>query len=776
MNQKSKWLAHSANRHGKPELLCCHLRDVAKTAAGYAEHFGGTSEAYLAGLLHDLGKYSRLFQRRLEGLESGIDHWSAGAWVAHEKYKQNGIAAALSIQGHHLGLQRATRGDLRAMDAKKLSENHPDGLRIFDTGEDLDTLLARLSEDGLTSPPSESVTSILNFGEAGKHPVAAMLDVRMVYAALVDADFVETEAHVQANAGGSKEYRELGPPLEPEKAFNILEKHLEKLAAESKAASHVNEVRQELLDSCVKAAGSEPGLFTLTAPTGAGKTLSMLAFALRHAHKHGLRRVVMVIPYLSIIEQTVQEYRKILDPHFGTDYILEDHSLAGAHSDDKVKNIELQEDVERQTGMLAQNWDAPIVITTSVQILESLFSNRSSACRKLHRLAKSVILFDEVQTLPTSIIVPTLAAISHLSERYGSSIVFATATQPAFTHLDKAVRDYCAAGWNPTEIVPPDLDLFTRSRRTKIEFPDHNQKLSWSNLADEIGNQSQSLCIVNLKRHAETLFDELDKRDPEGLFHLSTNMCPAHRKCVLDEVRQRLNDNQTCRLVSTQCVEAGVDVDFPAVFRALGPLDSIAQAAGRCNRNGRNSLGKVIVFQPDDEDGRGFPSASYAQAADVTRIVAKRRGFENLDINHPDLFEEYYRELYDLSTPEEQRKELIEAIKRLDFVETAKHYRVIDKNTVNVLVCYDRSKFAQLKSEAEERGLNRDWIKRARAHTIGMFKFRQDDEIQSFLLPVPLFREKDKATDWFIYLKEDHYHEKKGLVLNTKEIKQFIIA
>ncbi|MCX5999800.1 MAG: CRISPR-associated helicase/endonuclease Cas3, partial [Chloroflexi bacterium] len=282
----------------------------------------------------------------------------------------------------------------------------------------------------------------------------------------------------------------------------------------------------------------------------------------------------------------------------------------------------MEDSGRRRARLLAENWDAPIIVTTSVQLLESLFSKSPSACRKLHRLAGSVILFDEVQTLPVALAVPTLATLSHLSKRYGTTVVFSTATQPAFEHLHGEVKQYSLGGWQPDEIVPPSLNLFQRARRTRVEAPDFDRPVTWAQLAGRLASHEQVLCVVNLKKQLSRLFDLLQQHGTDGLLCLSTNMCPAHREVVLSMVKERLASGRVCRLISTKCVEAGVAIDFPAVYRAFGPLDAIAQAAGRCNRNGRAERGTVSVFLPEEE---GYPDGAYRQAADTTRILLKKR-------------------------------------------------------------------------------------------------------------------------------------------------------
>lgn len=766
-----KYYAHTApTASGRPDALRTHLENVAGCAAAYASSFGASQEARIAGLLHDLGKYGELFQRRLEGKEHVIDHWSTGAWVALTTYKHRGIAAALAIQGHHIGLQQASKDALSLLEPKQLENSHPLALRLSDSN--VEAIAQRFEQDGLTLPAAPSLSPFLYPG-LDAPPGAAMLDVRMLFSALVDADFIETEAHFQQATDGSKRYRNPGPTLECERDLTILQRHQKQIADNSDASFDVTQLRADLLRACLDAAPLPQGVFSLTAPTGSGKTLSMLAFALKHAREHALRRIVVVIPYLTIIEQTVREYRKVFEPHLGSDlfeqYVLEHHSLAGTRTrKDGSSPCERddEDEAKRRARELAQNWDAPIIITTSVQFLESLFANHSAPCRKLHRLAQSVILFDEVQTLPVALAVPTLAALSHLAERYRTTIVFSTATQPAFPHLNEHVNKLCAAGWQPREVVPESLGLFRRVKRTRVIWPDDlDHPKPWQELVEDLATTpgGQALCILNLKRHALAVYSELKKRGIPELFHLSTNMCPAHREARLNEARELLVQGLPCRLISTQCVEAGVDLDFPGVFRAFGPLDAIIQAAGRCNRRGRLAQGTVHVFLPEED---AYPDAAYRQAAAVTRVLLQKHGLAQLDIDDPELATEYYRELYNLTRPADRKQELTEALKRQDFVAVAAQYRIIDQDAINVLVPYDLPAFQQLAEQVRGKWLNATWIRQARPHTISLFRPKPDAPIRGYLDAVPVGRNAT-ADDWFIYLKPEHYHQDTGLVPPT---------
>ncbi len=745
--------AHSAPKGSTTwEPLQEHLRDVAERAAEFAAPFEAADEARLAGLLHDLGKYSDLFTDRLNGKAHRLDHWSLGAWAAVKTLGVKGIAAAVAIHGHHVGLGKGDLDSLRALNPAELSKKHPLGLTL--TESDLSLLMRRLAADGLGLP-----TLAGSLYDRATPMGAGMLDVRMLFSALVDADYLETEAHFGRGADGKKAHRPPAPALQPVEALALVEARLEELARTSQAAPHVNALRADLATACLAAADGQPGLFTLSAPTGAGKTLAMLAFALRHAIAHGLHRVVIAIPYLSIIEQTAKIYRKLFDPAFGERYILEHHSLAGTHREqgEDKPDTDAVEEARRIARWTAENWDAPLVLTTSVQILESLFSNRPSACRKLHRLAQSVILFDEVQTLPQDLAIPTLAALSRMADRYGSTVVFSTATQPAFDHLDPCVRELAASGWAPREIVPDSLNLFGRARRVRILW-DVEQPRSWESLAAELRQAGTALCIVNLKRHAKRLTELL--RGAPGLIHLSTNLCPAHREKVLAEVHRRLKDGEPCLLISTQCVEAGVDVDFPEVYRALAPLEAIAQAAGRCNRNGRSGEGLVHLFLPDDPKGL-YPPGDYGKGASATLTLLRAHAPEDLDIHSTRQFQEYYRYLYDLlgTTGGNRGKtgELRKAMEIRDFERIAELFRLIDQDAVNVLVPYDLEAFRALDAALTKVGhLTREWIQDARRHSISLYRPKQDNPVQAYLKPVPLGN-GEPSDDWFIYTKASHY-------------------
>ena len=755
------YYSHSNNKAGKPQTQVEHLGNVANLAATFAQYFACEDEARFIGLLHDLGKYSPLFQRRLEGAEKHVDHWSPGAWAALKIF--HALTAAMAIQGHHIGLQRLDKDSLRDLDPALLSRMHPAGMQLSET--DTNHLLALLAQDGFTITPPQVANCLTQ-----REVASTMLDVRMLFSALVDADFLDTEAHFRTEAPGVPYVRPTGPPLDAERALGILLAHMDTLAFTAHASEKVLKVRADLLRACLEGAESPAGLWTMSAPTGSGKTLAMLAFALRHAITHKLRRIVLVIPYLSIIEQTAKVYRELFTPHFGEDYILEHHSLAGTR--DIADGDQAQrEEQQGRARLLAQNWDAPIIITTSVQLLESLLANRPSACRKLHRLAQSVVIFDEVQTLPVALALPTLATLARLAERYRASVVFSTATQPAFSHLDAQVQPWCALGWQPREIVPTSLNLFGRSHRVEIRWPDTEERQTLMEIAGELALEDQALCIVNLKRHARELVEILENMKVKNVLHLSTSMCPAHRQQTLEQARRRLDlrHPQSCLLIATQCIEAGVDIDFPVVYRAFAPLEAIAQAAGRCNRHDLRPSGAVRVFRPADPSDRVYPNGAYQQAADITNLLLRERGADSMDINDPTLFDVYYRKLYDLAQPHLNNKKLLAAMRSRDFVDVAKEYRLIPEGSINILVpCErileprDREVYLRVKEDVLSTGLTADWMRRAQPYTVSLYRPQPREVIWQSLIPIPI-NHREVSEEWFIYQNLEDYHKILGL-------------
>lgn len=782
-----QFFAHSGNRGGHWEPLAEHLQSVSRRACDFAEVFGAGQQAFLAGMLHDLGKYSEQFQQRLQGARVSLDHWSIGAVACARWSKRFGMAPALAIQGHHVGLSKIPAGDFaRDLDREIVSNPSRHALSDLVVGR------RRLDADGLRIAKLTSGLQITNDVQLA---AGQMLDVRMLFSALVDADFLETEAHFEGDSESLRRPRPEGPALDVECAWKALHERLN-YVRKGVVADRFRAVRERLLADCLAAGEtSSPGSFTLTAPTGAGKTLAMLAFALAHARRHRLRRIVLAMPFLNIVDQTARQYAEMFSPTagFSEPFVLEQHSLvesllAESLGSSPEDSVDVRNRLRRQ---LAENWDAPIILTTTVQLLESLHSHKPGRCRKLHRLANAVILLDEAQTLPPKLAPLTLATLSRLTDPtgpYRSSVVFATATQPAFATLGRRVASYYRAGWGPREIVRDVPSLFAVAKsRTHVEWRD-DRPVALKELARELSRATRVLAIVNLKRHAEALAIELGRLAPEGLFHLSTNMCPAHREATLKTIRVRLDDptDPVTRVVATQCVEAGVDLDFrpitpevPVLYRAVAPLDAIAQAAGRANRSGRSETARVVVFQVADQGKRTYPPG-YGEGIAATQVVlsqlrARDIHPDDVDLIHdPEWIRRYYENLYSgVGRPEQpspDEAELDAAIREGSFEKVAKHYRLIDENAINVVVPFDPELYESLRRELK--GANacnsaflRGWQRKARRLAVALFRPQRDSRLWAYLDPIR-FDDQEMTTDeanWFWPLSGFVYDSVVGL-------------
>lgn len=736
----NQYWAHTHKDRSKWQTMKEHATEVARLAAQKAAPFGEADKARLAGLLHDLGKYGDLFQRRLEGKEKGLDHWSAGAHAALFEYRQPEVA--LAIQGHHLGLQSGAKDSFKAMRLRADGQGVPPELRL--SAANLDLLKQRLQADGITLP-SPSQAQIPQATSA-----AAMLDTRMLFSALVDADFLDTERTM--NQGNPRFVpRPPVPGLRAEKALERLERRIAELNADESIPTKTRELRRSLADACAVAADNPARIFTLTAPTGSGKTLSMLRFALKRAAQDpSVRRIVVVLPFLTILDQTVDIYRGLF-AELGEHYLLEHHSLTGIRGTEKLDDAVAQSEKEKR--LLSENWDAPIVITTSVQLLESLHASRPSACRKLHNLAGSIVLFDEVQTLPTKLAVPTLKTLARLaSDRYNCTVLFSTATQPAFDTLDHAVSqgEPESSVWQPTEVVSKQADLFSRARRVNAVWQTQTP-LPWADLIVELRDQKQALSVVNLKRHAHALTKEAQEQGLEGIYHLSTALCPQHRRDLLAQIAADLKAEKPCRVFATQCVEAGVDLDFPSVYRALAPLDAIAQAAGRCNRHdARPQKGTLTIFVPAEEK---YPSKTYAQAAALTRALLAEQG--SLDLDDPETYRRFYKNLYAVARTTDQ--ELENFIQSQNYQELAQGYRLIESHAVNVVAPYNHEARA-LMQEARDHGITGDWMRRVRGYVVPHFLDRSG--VPPYLETLFLryqWGNRSEVPDWFLCGDESLY-------------------
>ena len=613
--EKELFFAHSTSDPGRSnwQPLLEHILSVGDLAGKFAAIFNAADQASAAGMLHDVGKYTEEFQRRIAGEAISVDHTTWGAKLAIERYGQLGYLLAYAIAGHHAGL---ANGEERG-------ERTPLRDRLRD--KSLPLLQENWRKDIGNKLPSPAALNHLPFHFVAERKWFQFAFLaRMLFSCLVDADYLDTEAfydRIEKQASA----RSLERP-----SLVSLRERLDVHLARFTADSDVKQIRAEILAHVRAQATLEPGLFSLTVPTGGGKTLTSLAFALDHAIEHGLRRVIFVIPFTSIVEQNAAVFREALGD-LGEDAVLEHHSAYIAQEPSR-KDAERYQSKEKLR-LAMENWDAPIVVTTAVQFFESLFAARSSQCRKLHNIAGSVVILDEAQTLPLGRLRPVVAAISELALNYKASLVLCTATQPALN-----VEDLKGGLEKVRELAPNPPSLFQRLERVKIR---PIGLLDDEALIAKLHGHEQALCIVNNRSHARAVYQAMKAAELSGARHLSTLMCAKHRSAILSEIREDLKACRPCRLVSTSLIEAGVDVDFPLVLRAEAGLDSIAQAAGRCNREGKREISdsEVLVFSNPD----GAPPPELAQFAQAAAGVLGQHSDAPLS---PEAIRAYFHELY----------------------------------------------------------------------------------------------------------------------------------
>lgn len=616
------WYAHSTEDGDRSrwEPLAVHLRAVGRRARDFASAFGAGDLGDALGLLHDIGKYDPNFLRRLAGENVRHDHSTAGAVIATDLYQKPPIGKLLAyaVAGHHAGLANGVR-DERVEGARSSLEE-----RLKNGAAKAKAVLSRAKADGIDLPTRLEVPALKPV--PARYGFTCAFFTRMLFSCLVDADFLETE-RFYAEAGEIVRERPVFPPLTALR--DCFDAFHEREIAPRAEHSEINRLRARVLKHVRAQAARPPGVFTLTIPTGGGKTLISFAFALDHAIRHGLDRLIYVIPFTSIIEQTVDIFRGALAPH--VDAVLEHHS---AFDETKLQGREARDKLR----LAMENWDAPVVVTTAVQFFESLFADRPARCRKLHNLARSVIVLDEVQTLPMPLLRPCVAALDELVRNYGASVVLCTATQPALIDTGEAERSFVGGFRAGTthELAPDVSGLFTVLRRVTVEYAG---AMTDEELAEQLCTSDQALCIVNTRAHARALFERI--REQAGARHLSTLMCAAHRREVLAGIKSDLAAGRPCRVVATSLVEAGVDLDFPVVFRAEAGFDSIAQAAGRCNREGRRdrAASRTIVFEPETPQDTLKGLRPYADAA---RSILRQGG----DPLMPDAIQAYFQQVY----------------------------------------------------------------------------------------------------------------------------------
>lgn len=706
-------LAHISEDETRSQTLTDHLRGTAALAGQFASAFSAGAEGEFVGLLHDLGKDSPGFQHRLHG-GPPVDHSTAGAQAA---LQQNDPCAAFAIAGHHSGI--------------------PDGGHRQDAPDE-PTLFGRIKRQvpvagGL--PPITACPALPAWVAENKDNLTTAFFTRMLFSCLVDADFLDTETFMN----GSPAPRGTGQSI-PE----LLKKM--KVKADSyltgAASSPVGAQRNQVLQACLEQGRTGPrGIYTLTVPTGGGKTFASLAFALEHAAAHGLNRVIYVIPYTSIIDQTAQTFTDLL----GEENVLAHFSTA----DYKLVEKDDLTPSQYRSLLASENWDAPVIVTTAVQFFESLYANRSSRCRKLHNLANSVLIFDEAQTLPCDYLRPCVSAIAQLVQHYGVTAVLCTATQP---DLGGLFREF--APEQPLRELSPDPDLLYQVLR-RVTLGDLGT-VSYEALVGQLKEHEQVLCVVNRRKTAQTLFAALPE---EGSYCLTTLLCAADRRRQLAEIRARLENGLPCRVVSTSLIEAGVDVDFPSAYREQAGLDSLLQTAGRCNRNGKRPAveSPVWLFRLED-----CPAPRMIRA-NVDALAYVQQHFARLDT--PEAILAYFRQLY-ANKASLDRHGILPAFEKgnspgqfFPFAWAAEQFRLIESPTRTVYLPIGEGK--ALCEQLRRQGPNRTLLRRLGLYSVNCY----EGQLKSLLAAGAL---EELPGGELLLSDETLYSDKTGLTLEIE--------
>jgi CRISPR-associated helicase Cas3/CRISPR-associated endonuclease Cas3-HD len=724
------YYAHSSENPEKSwQTLLEHLSQTAEKSKEYASKFNAGEFGYISGMMHDLGKYSKEFQDKLQGKESSVDHSTAGAQEVISLYGEKyGKILAYCIAGHHSGLLDygtavSTEGTLYSRLNKKIKDYSAYKTEI-DSG-----IIKSLTGFPIRPIDQKCLGFTISFF------------VRMIYSCLVDADFIDTESYI------SDTLKPRGQNLSIEQLNNTLIKYLSEFKCKE---TRINVKRKEILERCWDISKMSPDLFTLTVPTGGGKTYSSLAFALNHAKINNLEKIIYVIPYTSIIEQNAKVFRDVL----GNENVLEHHSNYQFDND----NLEDFQSINEKLKLASENWDIPIVVTTNVQFFESLLSNRSSRCRKIHNIAKSVLIFDEAQMLPIQYLKPCLLAVAELVKNYGSTAILCTATQPS---INRFLPEFI----KPFEIMQDPKQLYKDFKKVSIS---KKGEMDDEILAREINGLEQVLCIVNTRTHAKEIFNRVNG----NAFHLSTLMCPIHRKETLLVIRKCLDpkNKRPCRVVSTQLIEAGVDVDFPVVYRSVAGIDSIVQAAGRCNREGTLTEGRVYVFKPVSEWAkiRGYLERTAKVADMVFRKYEDPISLEAIDY--------YFKMLYDLEGDEAlDKKNIIECFEErgrdleFDFQTAAERFNLIEGKTYSIVIPYNENAIKLLK-EAQFSPYPRSMARKLQPYTVSIYDYEYEELSRNGAIKI--------INDSFLVLEnyETNYDKSTGLIIPKSTYGEAIFA
>lgn len=714
-----KYIAHKDGE--REQTVKEHLEGTARLAGEFASKFGKEEWGYCCGMLHDLGKYSKEFQRKIqEDTKDQVDHSTAGAKLCMEL---EGFYPLMSccIAGHHAGLPDSGNTGIRSSLKGRLDK------KICDY---------QAYKDEIIVP--EVCTEPIKI-EMGKNPNFSLsVFIRMLYSCLVDADFLDTEYFMNDGKTG----REGGDSAE--QLLEKLEMHISEWL-ENTEKETVNGHRTEILKHCLsEGTKREKGLFRLTVPTGGGKTIASLAFALKHAVKHHMDRIIYVIPYTSIIEQNAKVFREIL----GDENVLENHC-----------NVEYKDSEELNPMQLAaENWDKPVVVTTNVQFFESLFGNKSSKCRKLHNIANSVVILDEAQMLPLDYLKPCTTMLQELTDSYGTSIVLCTATQPSLDRFFEKNEEI-------TELCPRVEEQFSFFERVTYEKLGN---ISKNELTQYLKDEKSALCIVNTKKVAQELYEELQG---EGVYHLSTSMYPKHRKRVLNKIKERLDEirsqehtKKRCIVISTSLVEAGVDLDFAHVYRQIAGIDSLIQAAGRCNREGKADKKESKVYIFDLEDVK--TNRNQRQQIDVAKTVI--HDYEN--VANLESIRNYFERLYHnrgLILDKKGILEEFEDYQEFNFAKAAKEFKLIEQENKTLLICKE-AEAKKLLFEIQTKGGSKERMRKIGQYSVQLpvYKNSHSDSLFSKLYDAGMIRVvSEEIEDLYVLIDDEQYSEEKGLNL-----------
>lgn len=678
-NSTNTFLAHSENLSGEKHSLSEHLKKTAGLAESFApnefkKHF------HLAALLHDLGKYQADFQQYLlnGGQRGSVPH---AAWGAGYARILRYLEISIAIDGHHKGLPNPDKWKIDTADF--YSDRNPEFKKVKE---------AFLKDINMNLENDFNIPTFLSTFDRD-------LFIRNLFSALTDADWLDTEAHFKPELSAARSHFEL--PIK-----SMIEKLDAEIAKKAKDGD-INVLRNQVRSEVLSKSESMPGFYSLSLPTGMGKTLVSVAWALRHAQANSLKRIIIVLPFINIIDQTASVLKEL----FGEEIVLEHHS---GFNEDTVNN-QVAFDKTDKKQLACENWEYPFIVTTTIQFFESLFSNKPSKCRKIHNIADSVVIFDEVQSLPKEVILPTLTMLMNVKNLMHSSFLFCTATMPAFEKRE---------GFEGIENIYPLIEnpehIYNATRRVDYSYFKELQPVNLNDLSDAIQERNCSvLCIFNTKKAARELFDQIQSINSAytHIYHLSTGMCPAHRKQIIKSITQDLKGKEKIFVASTQLIEAGVDFDFPCVFREIAPLESIIQSAGRCNREGKMpENGKVFLFKLL---GGGMPDKNYRTHSEHAIDLIDN----DIDkLYRYDFFKEYYRSVIKLfGSPDKFKVNKLR--ENLEFETVNDSYHLISKSTERIFIYrYNENSLSIFNDVKAKPFLSRDDHRKMQVYSVQVYK------------------------------------------------------